>query len=93
MAGDGKEEERVSGWFIESLSGAVGFARREAQAEGRLYSFQAQKLNLISNINLFSLSLSLSTLPSLFPLSLSLSSRSFPSVSAARCRRALPTSA
>lgn len=30
-------------------------ARRKAQAEGRLYSFQAQKLNLISNINLFSL--------------------------------------
>lgn len=42
-----------------------GFARRKAQAEGRLYSFQAQKLNLISNINLFS-PFSLSLVRSLF---------------------------
>lgn len=61
----------MSGWFIESLSGAVDLcAERKAQAEGRLYSFQAQKLNLISNINLFSLR--------------SLSSRSFPSICRAR---------
>lgn len=40
-------------------------ARRKAQAEGRLYSFQAQKLNLISNINLFSLRSRLSV-PALF---------------------------
>lgn len=37
-----------------SLSGSW-IAEEGAQAEGRLYSFQAQKLNLISNINLFSL--------------------------------------
>lgn len=74
-----EDEERVSGWFIESLSpGAVGFARRKVQAEGRLYSFQAQKLNLISNINLFSLSFSFSytCFRSLFLFSL----RSFPSI-------------
>lgn len=50
-----KVEERVSGWFIESLRGSW-IAEEGAQAEeGRLYSFQTQKLNLISNINLFSL--------------------------------------
>lgn len=75
----------MSGWFIESLSGAVDLcAERKAQAEGRLYSFQAQKLNLISNINLFSLR-SLVFRPALF-----LSSRSFPSICRARCRGALP---
>jgi len=60
-----KAEERVSGWFIESprRGGLWRKARARARggetgwgrAEGRLYSFQAQKLNLISNINLFSL--------------------------------------
>jgi len=60
-----KAEERVSGWFIESprRGGLRRMARARAhgtgvergRAEGRLYSFQAQKLNLISNINLFSL--------------------------------------
>lgn len=70
------KEERVSGWFIESLrrrwiaegarqqEGGRGDEEKEAEEKeeprgargsGRLYSFQAQKLNLISNINLFSL--------------------------------------
>lgn len=83
-AGDEKEEERVSGWFIESLSGARWIcAERKAQAEGRLYSFQAQKLNLISNINLFSLY-------SLLCTALFLSSRSFPSVCRAPAAGVLP---
>lgn len=57
---------RVVGLLSLSLRRG-GFARRKAQAEGRLYSFQAQKLNLISNINLFSpFSLSLSFFLSFF---------------------------
>lgn len=33
-AGDGKEEERVSGWFIESLSGAVDLCAEEGAGGG-----------------------------------------------------------
>lgn len=33
-AGDGKEEERVSGWFIESLSGAVDLCAEEGACGG-----------------------------------------------------------
>lgn len=55
-------------------------ARRKAQAEGRLYSFQAQKLNLISNINLFSLR-------SLVSVPLSFSPRALFLPSTARRRR------
>lgn len=31
---DGKEEERVSGWFIESLSGAVDLCAEEGAGGG-----------------------------------------------------------
>lgn len=33
-AGDGKKEERVSGWFIESLSGAVDLCAAEGAGGG-----------------------------------------------------------
>lgn len=70
-----KEEERVSGWFIESLQRRWIAEEGEQKRRGRLYSFQAQKLNLISNINLFSLrALSFLLVP------FSFSSRSFPSI-------------
>lgn len=43
-AGDGKEEERVSGWFIESLSGAVDSRGGRRRRRGVYIAFRRRSL-------------------------------------------------